>query len=142
MWLFHSVTLEDLSAHCFRRKLLEYCLNPTVRQETVEGIEVSQLRHQAMEANRGDSSAPLPFDSWFEVDVFLRIADRACASFHNILWLVRELTWWLKACRDVLRWNATAINGTALKNGTRCRPPKNAGTMRITILARAGERLL
>ena len=75
MWLFHSVAVDDLSTHCFRRKFLEYCLNPTVRQETVEGIEISQLRRQATEAGRKDSPAPIPFDSWFEVDVFLRIVD-------------------------------------------------------------------
>lgn len=76
MWLFHSVTLDDLSAHCFRRQLLEYCLNPTAKPDTIPNLDTDHLRRQASEANRGDSRAPLPFDSWFEVDVFLRIVDR------------------------------------------------------------------
>jgi len=28
LWLFHSVSLEDLSDRCVRRRLLEYCLSP------------------------------------------------------------------------------------------------------------------
>ncbi|MGH9357869.1 MAG: AAA domain-containing protein, partial [Terriglobia bacterium] len=76
MWLFHSVTLDDLSAYCLRRQLLEYCLNPILKQETIGDVDINQLRRQASEVNRGDSRAPLPFDSWFEVDVFLRIIDR------------------------------------------------------------------
>jgi very-short-patch-repair endonuclease len=76
MWLFHSVTLEELSTHCLRRKLLEHCLNPTVQQEKIEGIEIAQLRRQAYEADRSSTRQPAPFGSWFEVDVFLRIADR------------------------------------------------------------------
>ena len=76
MWLFHSVTVEDLSSSCLRRRLLEYCLNPKVQTETVEGIDVTKLRQQAIEARRCDSRAPFPFDSWFEVEVFLRIVDR------------------------------------------------------------------
>lgn len=76
MWLFHSVAVDDLSRLCLRRQLLEYCLNPNVRTQVVEGIDVSVLRQQALEANRTVSRASLPFDSWFEVDVFLQIVDR------------------------------------------------------------------
>ncbi len=76
MWLFHSVTIEELSSLCLRRQLLEYCLNPTVQTQTVEGIDVGKLRRQAIEARRSESRPPLPFDSWFEVDVFLQIVDR------------------------------------------------------------------
>lgn len=76
MWLFHSVTVDDLSSFCLRRQLLEYCLNPKVKAETIEGIDVSTLQRVAAEANRGDSRPPIPFDSWFEVDVFLQIANR------------------------------------------------------------------
>src|ERR1035438_4631218 len=36
MWLFHSVTIEDLSNLCLRRQLLEYCLNPKVETKMVE----------------------------------------------------------------------------------------------------------
>lgn len=76
MWLFHSVTIEDLSNLCLRRQLLEYCLNPKVETKMVEGIDVTKLRQQALEARHAQSRAPLPFDSWFEVNVFLQIVDR------------------------------------------------------------------
>ena len=76
MWLFHSVTIEDLSNLCLRRQLLEYCLNPKVETKMVEGIDVTKLRQQALEARHAESRAPLPFDSWFEVNVFLQIVDR------------------------------------------------------------------
>ncbi len=76
MWLFHSVNADDLSSFCLRRQLLEYCLNPRVRPDTVEGIDISKLQRQAIEARRGDSRPPVPFDSWFEVDVFLQAANR------------------------------------------------------------------
>jgi hypothetical protein len=74
MWLFHSVTVEDLSSQRLRLQLLEYCLNPTVQTQTVEGIDLVKLRRQALEARRNDSRPPLPFDSWFYV--FLQIVDR------------------------------------------------------------------
>jgi very-short-patch-repair endonuclease/sirohydrochlorin ferrochelatase len=76
MWLFHCVALDDLSALCFRRQLLEYCLNPKVETKTVEGIDVGRLRQQARESGRANSKPPVPFDSWFEVDVFLQIVGR------------------------------------------------------------------
>lgn len=76
MWLFHSVMLEDLSQLCFRRRLLAYCLDPQVSVDTVGGIPVQQLRSKALESNRKSSRPPMPFDSWFEVDVFLRLVDR------------------------------------------------------------------
>jgi very-short-patch-repair endonuclease len=76
MWLFHSVAVDDLSSACLRRQLLEYCLNPGVKTKVVEGVDVTKLREQALETRRSDARAPLPFDSWFEVDVFLQIVDR------------------------------------------------------------------
>jgi very-short-patch-repair endonuclease len=76
MWLFHSLALEDLSQFCFRRRLLEYCLNPTIGVGVPEGLSVHELRRKAYESDRSMSRPPVPFDSWFEVDVFLRITDR------------------------------------------------------------------
>ncbi len=76
MWLFHSATIDDLSSLCLRRHLLEYCLNPQIQTRVVEGIDVAKLRQHALESRRSDSRAPLPFDSWFEIDVFLQIVDR------------------------------------------------------------------
>lgn len=77
MWLFHSVTPHDLSLNCMRTKLLKYCMNPHVDPILAHGeISVQDLRLLASEPRRADREPPAPFDSWFEVDVFLRIADR------------------------------------------------------------------
>ena len=76
MWLFHSVMLEDLSQLCFRRRLLAYCLDPSVKMDSVEGFSVNDLRSKAFQSDRNRSRPPMPFDSWFEVDVFLRLAEK------------------------------------------------------------------
>jgi very-short-patch-repair endonuclease len=76
MWLFHSVTVNDLSEQCFRRKLLEYFQNPESRLILALGENAEDLAHQAIRANRTIEKPPSPFDSWFEVDVALQIAGR------------------------------------------------------------------
>jgi len=76
MWLFHSVTINDLSARCFRRRLLEHFLNPISHISQALGENAEKLREQAHRANRTIEKAPSPFDSWFELDVALQIASR------------------------------------------------------------------
>ena len=76
MWLFHSMTLNDLSPTCLRYKLLEYCQNPEIKQTEVNGINIASIRRLASSNGRSDYSLPEPFDSWFEVDVFLKIVER------------------------------------------------------------------
>lgn len=82
LWLFHSATLNDLRPECLRYRLLEYCQNPKVDQpEEIGETTVSALRRMAINKSlRGrkprDADSSLPFDSWFEVDVFLKIIDR------------------------------------------------------------------
>ena len=76
MYLFHTATLADLNPSCLRYQLLEYCLNPTVKVPDVSGLEVTELEQLAFRTDRQRVSPPAPFDSWFEVDVFLRIARR------------------------------------------------------------------
>ncbi len=76
MWLYHSVGLEDLSHKGLRRDLLEYCRNPKVEQDAIEGLEVEDLRRLASSQSRQHGMQPPPFDSWFEVDVFLKLVDR------------------------------------------------------------------
>ena len=73
MWLFHSATLNDLSRNDLRFTLLEYCLEPAVRQSPDSGIDVPALERAAAQRRAGDP-VTTPFDSWFEVDVFLEIA--------------------------------------------------------------------
>lgn len=76
MFLFCSVSLNDLSPMCLRYRLLEYCQNPKIEQTTISGINVEQLRIVSQTAKRYEDTPPQPFDSWFEVDVFLQIANR------------------------------------------------------------------
>ncbi len=76
MWLFHTATLNDLSEVCLRYQLLHYCTNPRVGPAVVQGLELDRVRLLAKEANRHQVQPPDPFDSWFEVDVFVRIAER------------------------------------------------------------------
>ena len=76
MYLFHSAGLDELSGRqdCVRRQLLEYCLNPRVAMADSSGLDVPELERMALQGRREPGNQPAPFDSWFELDVFLRIA--------------------------------------------------------------------
>jgi very-short-patch-repair endonuclease len=74
MILFHSVTRDDLSELCFRRRLLHFFENTTPQQ--IAGIERGELERRASQDNRGVVKPPPPFDSWFEVDVALELLRR------------------------------------------------------------------
>lgn len=76
MVLFHSVTLNDLSPKCFRYSLLQYCQNPSVALRPPLDRSLADLQHLAAKADRDRMRPPSPFGSWFELDVFLRIASR------------------------------------------------------------------
>ncbi len=76
MWLFHTATLNDLSRSCLRYRLLEYCQNPSVEPASVSSVHIQELRHLARIADRNRDLPPAPFESWFEVDVFLMIVGR------------------------------------------------------------------
>ncbi|TEB10431.1 AAA domain-containing protein [Pelotomaculum propionicicum] len=76
MWLFHSVTRNHLSDHCFRRRLLNYFYNPVNRIAQALGEGADELREKAFRANRQIEKPPQPFESWFELDVALTIANR------------------------------------------------------------------
>lgn len=82
LWLFHSATVNDLRPDCLRYRLLEYCRDPKVSQpEEIGETTVAALRRMALnkslrERKPRDADNALPFDSWFEVDVFLKIVDR------------------------------------------------------------------
>ena len=74
MFLFHSVTVNDLSKHDLRRKLLEFCTN--TKPPEIAGIVSEELERRATQDNRAVIKPPEPFDSWFEVDVALELARR------------------------------------------------------------------
>lgn len=71
VWLFHSVTVDDLKPDCLRRKIIEYFEAPHV--ESRFNDELANV--VASIADKRDFPPPAPFDSWFEVDVFLKIAE-------------------------------------------------------------------
>lgn len=75
LWLFHSIDIKDLGSTCYRRVLLEYCQNPRVTGITSGGIDVEAIR-RAAQGRRELGNQPTPFGSWFEVDVYLQIADK------------------------------------------------------------------
>ena len=74
MWLFHTATLNDLSEQCLRHQLLRFFTTPhaasTLQTDFVD------LKDLAARERRDRLTPPRPFDSWFEVDVFLLISDR------------------------------------------------------------------
>jgi very-short-patch-repair endonuclease len=72
MWLFHSVTRNDLSQTCCRSKLLAFF--DGTRVEPILGVDCDELEKKVFDANRSIVKAPAPFDSWFEVDVALELA--------------------------------------------------------------------
>ena len=74
MWLFHSVTRNDLSSSCLRRRLLEFFEG--TKQQEVGSINREELERRAAQDNRMVLKAPKPFDSWFEVDVALELLRR------------------------------------------------------------------
>lgn len=76
--LFHSVQEEDLSQSCLRRRLLAYMKNPVLDNSVLplDMQSVTELRLMAHRARRAVEKPPRPFDSWFEVDVYLAITER------------------------------------------------------------------
>jgi very-short-patch-repair endonuclease len=71
MYLFHSVTCDDLSTSCLRRRLLAFFEN--TKPQEIAGIEREELERRAAQDNRAIIKPPTPFDSWFEVDVALEL---------------------------------------------------------------------
>ncbi|MCL5104725.1 MAG: AAA domain-containing protein [Armatimonadetes bacterium] len=74
MWLFHTPTVNDFRNHeCLRYKLLSYCQHP-VLPAIDTSLDSVKLTKDAENPARGE--APYPFDSWFEVDVYLKLTGR------------------------------------------------------------------
>jgi very-short-patch-repair endonuclease len=78
MWLFHSVTLNDLSQTCYRYRLLQFFLGDAARPAPgpMPDEKLRDLAVLAQSTARNGEDAPEPFDSWFEVDVYLELAKR------------------------------------------------------------------
>lgn len=76
MWLFHSVTLNDLGPTDMRHAFLKYCLHPEAVRADLPEISLEDLIERARDDRRDRAQRPKPFDSWFEVDVYLALVDR------------------------------------------------------------------
>ena len=76
LYLFHTAMLADLNPTCMRYQLLQYCLDPQVAIPDVAGLDLSELERLAFQVHRELGNQPAPFESWFELDVFLRVARR------------------------------------------------------------------
>ena len=76
LYLFHTATLADLNPTCLRYQLLQYCLDPQVATPDVAGLDLSELERLAVHVHREPGNQPDPFESWFELDVFLCVARR------------------------------------------------------------------
>ena len=74
MFLFHSVTQEDLSQSDLRRRLLQFFESTTPHE--IVGIDRESLELRAAQDNRAVINPPFSFESWFEVDVALEIVRR------------------------------------------------------------------
>jgi very-short-patch-repair endonuclease len=74
VWLFHSVRLEDLSEKDLRRRLLEFF--EKARPQLPPPIDRDELERRAHQDNRSIVKPPIPFESWFEVDVALELLRR------------------------------------------------------------------
>jgi len=76
MWLFHTATLNDISQHCLRKVLLQHFYDPKSQVNRSLGEEADELVKLAYSANRLIEKPPFPYDSWFELDVALKIASK------------------------------------------------------------------
>lgn len=76
MFLYHSVTLNDLNPECMRYRLLDYCMNPKIDQLDINGFDIKGIKILNSTTDKNSLKPPPPFDSWFEVSVFCKIHDK------------------------------------------------------------------
>ena len=76
VFLFHSIQVGELGQNCLRRRLLVHMKQPPVDPTAQLPWTVEELRRLARNTARRKGNQPKPFGSWFEVDVFLAIADQ------------------------------------------------------------------
>ena len=77
MWLFHSVTPADLHPDDLRSMLIKHVQEPDLTGSVpLPSAQVLALQEQARRSGRRLGSQPAPFDSWFELDVYLDIVRR------------------------------------------------------------------
>ena len=76
VFLFHSVQEAELAQTCLRRRLLAHMKQPNPDPTAQLPWTLEELHRIAWNSPRNQGNQPAPFDSWFEVDVYLAIADQ------------------------------------------------------------------
>jgi very-short-patch-repair endonuclease len=75
-WLFHSMRAHDFAPTCLRRRVIEFFHQPLDQLIGGVSVDLPKLRLIAARADRTIERPPVPFDSWFELDVALALAAR------------------------------------------------------------------
>lgn len=77
MWLFHTPSINDFrNREDLRYKLVQFFYSPKDQVEEMGGLNLDSLVRHAAKGDRGSQLPPTPFDSWFEVDVFLQASKK------------------------------------------------------------------
>ncbi|HEY44137.1 MAG TPA: DUF559 domain-containing protein, partial [Anaerolineae bacterium] len=76
IWLFHSMKLQDLSAMCLRRRLMNFFEHRRGGLEEGLAEDLKRLELEARKSPRHPGEQPEPYESWFEVDVALELLRR------------------------------------------------------------------
>ncbi|MCL6630729.1 MAG: DUF559 domain-containing protein, partial [Armatimonadetes bacterium] len=74
VWLFHSVSENDLSPTDLRRKLLHFFSSG--EKPDFDYQELDRLEREVQRLGRKPGNQPGPYESWFEVDVALELLRR------------------------------------------------------------------
>ena len=113
LYLFHTATLADLNPTCMRYQLLQYCLDPQVAVPDVAGLDLSELERLAFQVHREPGNQPDPFESWFELDVFLSVARRGYRAIPQFEIAGCGSTWLCRAWKGAWPSSVTGTHGTA-----------------------------
>ncbi|QFP77455.1 AAA domain-containing protein [Deinococcus sp. AJ005] len=77
LWLFHSVELRDLNPDDLRASLIRHAHAPEIESvNPLSAQKIQDLREEAARPGRGNRPPPAPFDSFFELDVYLAVVAR------------------------------------------------------------------
>jgi len=86
MWLFHSVTPDELSPKCLRSKLLVYFQSPPLEGTVDDVINLHEIKEKLSKWTFGDGKdvPPAPFESWLEVSVYADLRNRGFAVLPKV----------------------------------------------------------
>jgi very-short-patch-repair endonuclease len=78
MWLFHSVTTDQLSPKCLRTQLIEYFQTPQLESTVSDEIDIDALQSSLAKYRSGETTEmpAKPFETWLEAEVYLQLKER------------------------------------------------------------------